>query len=192
MERRRWKKTERQIFEANCADKREGNKHKSETCNGFGGKYNCMKFGFAQLVGTKRNSKLEEGQIRRGSDCRIEGTQFRDCCKGAHNEGCKKRYAQESEHVGEILQGHGEMGVSHGLVRIRPRNRFRKSTKGIGRNQNVEVKLKSVKCTRTNHRNVVIYWIHHCIYRSEEQLQNDHKFITPNEKIWCPVHLKIR
>ena len=43
--------------------------------------------------------------------CIIEGTKFRDSCKGAHNEGCKKRDAQENEHVGEILQGHGEMGV---------------------------------------------------------------------------------
>ena len=32
----------------------------------------------------------------------------------------------------------------------------------------------------------------HCTYRSEEQVQNDHKKITLKEKTWCPVHLKIR
>ena len=31
-----------------------------------------------------------------------------------------------------------------------------------------------------------------CTYRSEEQVQNDHKFITLWENAWCPVHLKIR
>ena len=35
-------------------------------------------------------------------------------------------------------------------------------------------------------------WLHHCAYRSEKQVQNDRKFITLNEKTWCPVHLKIR
>ena len=38
----------------------------------------------------------------------------------------------------------------------------------------------------------VLCWLHHCTYRSEKQVQNDHKFITLYEKTWCPVHLKIR
>ena len=40
--------------------------------------------------------------------------------------------------------------------------------------------------------NFVLCWLHHFTYRSEEHVQNDHKFITLNEKAWCPVHLKIR
>ena len=43
---------------------------------------------------------------------------------------------------------------------------------------------------RTN--NFVLCWLHHCTYSSEKQVQNDRKFITLNEKTWCPVHLKIR
>ena len=30
--------------------------------------------------------------------------------------------------------------------------------------------------------NFVLCWLHHCTYRSEEQVQNDRKFITLNEK----------
>ena len=35
--------------------------------------------------------------------------------------------------------------------------------------------------------NFVLCWLHHCTYRSEEQVQNDHKLITLNEKTWWPV-----
>ena len=41
-------------------------------------------------------------------------------------------------------------------------------------------------------KNFELCWLDHCTYRSEEQVQNDRKFITLNEKTWCPVHLKIR
>ena len=37
----------------------------------------------------------------------------------------------------------------------------------------------------------ILCWLHHSIYRSEKQVRNDHKFITPHEKAWS-VHLKIR
>ena len=37
-----------------------------------------------------------------------------------------------------------------------------------------------------------IRWLHHCTYRCEKQVLNVRKFITVNEKTWCPVHLKIR
>ena len=67
----------------------------------------------------------------------------------------------------------------------------------------VEDGVKSVSCNRSltpstydsakasrRHRkrtsmtnNFVLCWLHHCIYKSEEQMQNDHKFITPNEKV---------
>ena len=40
--------------------------------------------------------------------------------------------------------------------------------------------------------NIVLCWLHHCTHRSEKDVQNDRKFITLNEKTWCPVHLKIR
>ena len=38
----------------------------------------------------------------------------------------------------------------------------------------------------------VLCWLHHDIYQSEKQVRNDRKFITLNEKAWCPVHLQIR
>ena len=40
--------------------------------------------------------------------------------------------------------------------------------------------------------NFVLCLLHHCACRSEKQVQNDRKFITLNEKPWCPVHLNIR
>ena len=41
-------------------------------------------------------------------------------------------------------------------------------------------------------RRTTEFWVHHCTYRSEKQVQNDRKFVTLNEKTLCPVHLKIR
>ena len=40
--------------------------------------------------------------------------------------------------------------------------------------------------------NFVHCWLHHCTNKSEEQVQNDRKFITLNEHTGCPVHLKIQ
>ena len=33
----------------------------------------------------------------------------------------------------------------------------------------------------------VLCWLHHCTYRSEEQVQNDRTVIILNEEAWCPV-----
>ena len=41
--------------------------------------------------------------------------------------------------------------------------------------------------------NFVLCWFYHSAHnRSEKLVRNDHMFFTPNEKAWCPVHLKIR
>ena len=40
--------------------------------------------------------------------------------------------------------------------------------------------------------NFVLCWLHHCTDRSEKQVLNGRKFITLNEKTWCPVHLQVQ
>ena len=61
------------------------------------------------------------------------------------------------------------------------------------------LQLKTQRKASRRHRmrtsttnNFVLCQLHHCIFRSEKQVLNDHKFITLNEKASCQVHLKIR
>ena len=50
--------------------------------------------------------------------------------------------------------------------------------------------LRLKKSTWTTNK-FVLCWLHHGVYRSEKQVQNDHKLINLKEKVWCQVHLKV-
>ena len=51
-----------------------------------------------------------------------------------------------------------------------------------------KVPLKALLRLKKQTYKFVLCWLHNCTCRSEKQVRNDHKFITPKEKVCCQVH----